>query len=111
LVRLTDFGIACAVTPGATMPVRPGTLEFKSPEQVAGRACDSIRIDVWALGAALEATLGRMINGYSIYQLARRLGSIMRALKDSVIELAPDSPMPLRGALMRGLTVDDQTDA
>ena len=96
-VKLTDFGIARAVSEEArTARGRPsptGTLEYLSPEQARGEAVDA-RSDLFSLGVVLyELATGRL----------PFTGETPAAVLEAVLRRAPSPPRDLNPRLPRGL--------
>lgn len=111
-VKLLDLGLAAFLnreddlveltTAGNVL----GTLDYISPEQLAGQSCVDERTDVYSLGA----TLYRLLCGHAPY---RNIGSLMQRLQamqkgdfTSVLDLRDDVPAELAAIVHRALATD-----
>jgi eukaryotic-like serine/threonine-protein kinase len=105
-VKLLDFGIAVAGTPGELTRTgfMLGSLSYMSPEQVSG-ARATTRSDLYSLGVTLyELLTGQLpISGKSDYEI---MMGHMQQLPTPPHQIAPAIPVPLSLAIMRALAKD-----
>ncbi len=116
--KILDFGLAKLVTPedqevsalqtAAGDPTRPGlvmgTVGYMSPEQAAGRAVD-YRSDQFSFGSILyEMATGK--RAFERGTSAETLTAIIREEPDSVAQLNPRVPAPIRWLVERCLAKD-----
>src|SRR5262245_25626582 len=117
-VKILDFGLAKLVTPedkevsalqtAAGDPTRPGmvmgTIGYMSPEQAAGRPVD-YRSDQFSFGSILyEMATGK--RAFERGTTAETMTAIIREEPDSVAQLNPKVPAPVRWILERCLAKD-----
>src|SRR4029077_7398019 len=117
-VKLLDFGLAKlfvapteqatnapTVIPQETQPgTVMGTVGYMSPEQASGKSAD-FRSDQFALGSILY----EMATGQRAFQRntgAETLSAIIRDEPDSVAQINPRAPAPLRWIVERCLAKD-----
>ena len=91
-VKITDFGLACAVDDVAITRTGEvtGTPQYMSPEQAQGMAVD-YRTDLFSLGSVLYA----MCTGRSPFRAENTLGVIRRVCDDTprpIHDINPDAP-------------------
>jgi Tol biopolymer transport system component len=117
-VKILDFGLAKLITPedkevsalqtAAGDPTRPGlvmgTIGYMSPEQAAGRSVD-YRSDQFSFGSILyEMATGK--RAFERNTTAETMTAIIREEPDSVAQLNPKIPAPVRWILERCLAKD-----
>ncbi len=117
-VKILDFGLAKLVTPedkevsalqtAAGDPTRPGlvmgTIGYMSPEQAAGRSVD-YRSDQFSFGSILyEMATGK--RAFERNTTAETMTAIIREEPDSVAQLNPKVPAPVRWIVERCLAKD-----
>ncbi|MFY9551836.1 MAG: protein kinase, partial [Thermoanaerobaculia bacterium] len=117
-VKILDFGLAKLVTPedkevsalqtAAGDPTRPGmvmgTIGYMSPEQAAGRTVD-FRSDQFSFGSILyEMATGK--RAFERGTTAETMTAIIREEPDSVAQVNPKVPAPVRWILERCLAKD-----
>lgn len=112
-VRLLDFGIAKLLEDGESRETkltrvigRALTLDYASPEQIAGRPV-TVASDVYSLGVVLYELLAMLANARP-YQLKR---DSRGALEDAILEVEPRPPSAIAAdrALARALRGDLDT--
>ena len=54
--KLTDFGFACVIEPGADLQLTCGTPLYMAPEVIKGRHYGQ-KVDIWSLGVIVFAML------------------------------------------------------
>lgn len=105
-VKLLDFGIAVAGTPGELTRTgfMLGSLSYMSPEQVSG-AKATTRSDLYSLGVTLyELLTGRLpITGKSDYEI---MMGHMHHIPTPPHQIVPAIPVPLSVVIMRALAKD-----
>jgi serine/threonine-protein kinase len=94
--RLTDFGLACLIQPGAGLRqdgVTLGTTAYLSPEAWRGEELDA-RSDIWSFGVLLyEMLAGRPpFMGQHVVAL---LTAVLNEPQPDLSRLRPDAPPPL----------------
>jgi serine/threonine protein kinase len=106
VVKLLDFGIAIAGTPGELTRTgfMLGSLSYMSPEQISG-AKASTRSDLYSLGVTLyELLTGQPpITGKSDYEI---MMGHMHQIPIPPHQIAPAIPVPLSAAITRALAKD-----
>jgi serine/threonine protein kinase/WD40 repeat protein len=113
VVKVIDFGIAKALTPGDrlgktthfTVPnLVLGTYEYMSPEQAAGNADIDTRSDVYSLGVLLY----ELLSGLKPFERAKLSGQTDEELRRLIRDVEPPRPSTRLLTLMRPRTVGDR---
>lgn len=105
-VRLWGFGLKFYESQVSEVPDLADPLFYMSPEQARGDRCDQ-RSDLWQVGVLLYY----MISGrrpFEAENLPVLIGRILSGQPPELSSLAPETPAPLAGAVMRCLRIEPE---